>query len=96
MKQNISNYIKDKTGITPSKKLLSFIAEPSKLHSLNNVALKEIVIEYAPIFNKFRGMLDDPLEAQILAHFEIYLLNRIAHKPDMKSILYKTDCRASM
>lgn len=51
-KQNLFKYIKDTTGLSVSKMLLSFIIEPNRMTTLNNVALKKIVIEYAPIFEK--------------------------------------------
>ncbi|RGF96795.1 hypothetical protein DXA10_03355 [Firmicutes bacterium AM55-24TS] len=60
-KQNLFKYIKDTTGLSVSKMLLSFIIEPNRITTLNNVALKKIVIEYAPIFEKHRYMLDGPL-----------------------------------
>ena len=47
-KQNLFKYIKDTTGLSVSKMLLSFIIEPNRITTLNNVALKKIVIEYAP------------------------------------------------
>lgn len=54
---------------------------------LNNVALKKIVIEYAPIFEKHRYMLDGPSELDQLACFDLVLMWRIGNKPELKSIL---------
>lgn len=83
----MQNYIKETTGITVSKMLLAFIMNPQKLEGLNNSALKDIVIEYAPIFNKYRGMLDGPSEQSQISFFSIALMCRITNKPELKSIL---------
>ncbi len=82
--QAIQNYIKETTGQTVSKKLLAFILNPQKLEGLNNAALKDIVVEYAPIFNKFRYTLDGSSE---ITSFNICLLCRITHKPELEAIL---------
>ncbi len=82
--QVIKNYIKEETGIEVSKKLLAFIMNPQKLVGLNNNALKEIVIEYAPIYQRFKFMLDGP---NWLASFNLSLSCRIAHKPELEKIL---------
>lgn len=66
--QTMLNYIKDTTGVTISKMLLSFILEPSRLATINNAVLKNIVIEYAPVFNKYRGMLDSFSEQNQIAY----------------------------
>lgn len=50
-------------------------------------ALNDIVVEYEPIFRRFRGMLDGPQERSWLVDFEIFLMCRIAHKPDLEKIL---------
>ena len=86
-KQNLFKYIKDTTGLSVSKMLLSFIIEPNRITMLNNVALKKIVIEYAPIFEKHRYMLDGPSELDQLACFDLVLMWRIVNKPELKSIL---------
>ena len=41
-KQNLFKYIKDTTGLSVSKMLLSFIIEPNRMTTLNNAALKKI------------------------------------------------------
>ena len=38
-KQNLFKYIKDTTGLSVSKMLLSFIIEPNRMTTLNNAAL---------------------------------------------------------
>ncbi|MBR1824268.1 MAG: hypothetical protein IJ779_08565 [Ruminococcus sp.] len=85
--QAVKEYINEETGIIVSKKLLSFIMNPQKLEGLNNIALKEIVIEYAPIYQRFRFMLDGPQERSWLVFFEISLMCRISHKPELEKIL---------
>ena len=85
--QAVKEYINEETGIIVSKKLLSFIMNPQKLEGLNNIALKEIVIEYAPIYQRFRFMLDGPQERSWLVFFEISLMCRISHKPELVKIL---------
>jgi len=67
--------------------LLSFIIEPNRMTTLNNAALKKIVIEYAPIFEKHRYMLDGSSELDQLACFDLVLMWRIENKPELKSIL---------
>ena len=83
-KQNLFKYIKDTTGLSVSKMLLSFIIEPNRITTLNNVSLKKIVIEYASIFEKHRYMLDGPSEIDC---FDLVLMWRIGNKPELKSIL---------
>ena len=60
---------------------------PQKLNGLNNNALKDIVVEYEPIFKRFRWTLDGPAEREQLAIFEISLMCRITHKPELEEIL---------
>ena len=55
--QAVKKYIEEETGIVVSKNLLAFIMHPQKLDGLNNVALKEIVIEYAPIYQRSESHL---------------------------------------
>jgi hypothetical protein len=82
--QDISDYIKKETGIIVSKRLLSFILNPQKLNTLNNKALKEIVIEFAPIYKAFRWTLDGP---NYLGVFTLSLDCRITNKPELRAIL---------
>ena len=82
--QAIQNFIKENTGIDVSKKLLAFIMDPQKLNGLNNIALKEIVVEYAPIFKRIGQILDGP---NWLAFFNLSLRCRISHKPELEKIL---------
>lgn len=83
-RHDVKNYIKEETGIDISKNLLAFIMNPQKLEGLNNSALNDIVIEYAPIFKKLGGMLDGP---NWLASFNLSLKCRISHKPELERIL---------
>ena len=89
--QSIQHYIKEETGIDISKNLLAFVMNPKKLEGLNNIALRKIVIEYAPIYQRFRFMIDGPQERSWLAAFEIFLMCRIAHKPDLEKILKSSE-----
>jgi hypothetical protein len=89
--QAVKKYIEEETGIVVSKNLLAFIMNPQKLEGLNNSALKDIVVEYQPIFRRFRGMLDGPTEREQLAIFEISLMCRITHKPDLEKILKSSE-----
>ena len=84
----MKKYIEKETGIMASKMLLSFIMNPQKLFNLNYTALKNIVSEYAPIFQKTRYILDGPAEQQQLAVFNMYLSQRIDNKPDLKILLH--------
>ena len=83
-KQAIQDYIQKETGISVTQQLLAFIMNPQKLNNLNNKALKEIVIEYAPIYQRFRFMLDGP---NWLASFNVSLICRIANKPELEKLL---------
>lgn len=85
--QAVKNYIREETGIVVSKKLLAYIMKPQKLNGLNSDALRDIVIEYEPIFKRFRWMLDGPAERELLAFFELSLMCRITHKPELEKIL---------
>ena len=85
--QMMFNYIKETTDIAVSKKLLCFIFDPNRLTMINNTALKSIVIEYAPIFKKYRNMLDGPFEQSQISRFSLILMCRIENKPELKSIL---------
>jgi hypothetical protein len=75
------------TGIDMSKKLLSFVLNPQKLEGLNNIALKEIVVEYAPMYKKLHMMLDGPRAVNFFVFFDICLDQRIANKPELIKIL---------
>ena len=86
-KQAIQDYIQKETGISVTQQLLAFIMNPQKLNNLNNKALKEIVVEYAPIFKRFRWTIDGPAEQEQLAHFEILLSCRLTNKPELEAIL---------
>ena len=85
--QAVKNYIEKEIGIVVSKNLLAFIMNPQKLNGLNNSALKDIVVEYEPIYRRFKGMLDGPPVRNWLASFDISLMCRIAHKPELEEIL---------
>ncbi len=80
-------FIKENIGVTPSKQLIRLIMHPSRLNQLNNIALKKMVEEYAPIERYCRGILDGPIEMQILAVFSISLMSRLHNKPDLQEIL---------
>ena len=82
--KELQKYIREETGTTASKMLICFIQNPRKLNGLNNEALKNIITEYAPVFNKFRYMLDGPNE---IGSFNLMLYCRIANKPELMSIL---------
>lgn len=73
--------------------LLSFIFHPNRLSTLNNTALKDIVIEYAPIYNKYRYMLDGPSEQNQISYFTIALMCRVTNKPELQAILGIDDRR---
>lgn len=60
---------------------------PQKLNGLNYKALKSIVVEFAPIYQHFRWILDGPSEAEKVAIFGMFLMCRIAHKPELEAIL---------
>lgn len=87
IEKEIEKFIIDDVNITPSKMLVSHIAHPSRLQNLNNTALRNIVIEYAPIHKKYRLTLDGPWELHQIAMFGMFLSLRIANKPELKSIL---------
>lgn len=63
-----------------------FILHYEKISTLNNVALEGIVREYAPIYQKFRGMLDGPIERQHIVSFEVSLLCRLNNKIELRNV----------
>ena len=67
--------------------LLSFILAPNRLTMINNKTLKSIVVEYAPIFKKYRNILDGSSEQNQISYFSLILISRIENKPELKSIL---------
>lgn len=85
--QHMIDYINKEFGITISKTLASFILNPSRIKTLNNKALKEIVIEYAPIYNRARWILDGPSEMHKIAYFSLSLICRITNKPKLQAIM---------
>lgn len=86
--KQIEKYIIEDMNMTPSKMLVSLIVYPSRLQQLNNTALRNIVIEYAPIYKKYRLLLDTTSwELDFITWFGFVLRQRIVNKPELIRIL---------
>jgi hypothetical protein len=73
------------------KMLYSHIMHSERLYTLNNVELKNIVTEYAPIYQRLRHWLDGPIELSMIISFSIALSCQIAHKPELQMILEESE-----
>ena len=65
MKKNdrkIFNFILREVGIEITPFLESLIANPQKLSTLNNIALEQVVKEFAPVYKQYKHFLDGPHE----------------------------------
>ncbi len=82
--------IKEMTGIVVSPKLLAFIMNSDKLNGLNKNALKDIVVEYSPINQKFNMILDGSAEIRKVGMFSFFLSCRITNMPELQEILEST------
>ena len=90
MKKNdrtVFNFILKEVGIEITPLLESLIANPQKLSTLNNMALEQIVKEFAPIYKKYRHYLDGPHELSLISNFEMSLMWRLNNKPELQKIL---------
>lgn len=86
--KQIEKFIIEDMNMTPSKTLVSLIVHPSRLQQLNNNALKGIVVEYAPMYRKYRLLLDTILwELDCITLFGFLLRQRIVNKPELITIL---------
>lgn len=83
----VSNYILKDIGIKISPFLQSLISNPSKITTLNNIALEEVVKEFAPIYKKCKYTLDGPNELTKIVIFEVFLMRRLNNKPDLQKML---------
>lgn len=80
--KTILNFILQNFGIEISPFLQNMISKSQSLNDLNNTALKQVVIEFAPIYQ--RHILDGP---NWLAHFHMSLFCSVMNKPDLLKIL---------
>lgn len=90
MKKNdrkIFNFIFREVGIEITPFLESLIANPQKLSTLNNIALEQVVKEFAPVYQKYKHFLDGPHELTLISSFEISLMWRLNNKPELRKIL---------
>lgn len=55
---SIFNFVLNNDGIEISPMLESLIENPGKVETLNNVTLEQVVKEFAPIYQKYRYVLD--------------------------------------
>ncbi len=81
------NFILSEIGIEISPVLESLIAKPQKIELLNNMALEQVVKEFAPIHKKYKYTLDGPSELRPITIFEVYLMCRLTNKPHLQKIL---------
>ena len=85
--KTIRKFLLNETGIEISPFLEHLILTPAKTERINNADLVKIVKEYAPIYQKHRGVLDGPQEMQRISIFEIFLICRLTNKPELQKIL---------
>ena len=85
--KTIYNYILKEAGIEISPVLEHLILNPTKISALNNIALEQIVNEYAPIYQKYRYVIDGPRELNRIAVFEMFLLGRLTNKIELQKVL---------
>ena len=83
----IYNYILKEVGIEISPVLEHLILNPTKIETLNNIALEKIVNEFAPIYQKYRYVIDGPRELNRIAVFEMFLLGRLTNKIELQKVL---------
>lgn len=67
--------------------LESLIKNPQKVEMLNNSDLEKVVKEFAPIYQKYRYVLDGSEEISKINIFAVYLLCRLTNKPQLEKIL---------
>ena len=83
----VFNFILKETGIKISPFLQSLISNPRKIETLNNIALKQVVEEFAPICKKYKHVLDGSKELSQILEFKFLLIYRLHNKPDLLKIL---------
>lgn len=67
--------------------LESLIKNPKRLETLNNIALEQVVKEFAPIYRKYKYTLDAPHKLEKIRIFALFLCNRLNNKPELNKIL---------
>jgi hypothetical protein len=85
--RKIFDFILREVGIEITPFLESLIANPQKLSTLNNMALEQVVKEFAPVYKKYKHFLDGPHELTLISSFEISLMWRLNNKPELRKIL---------
>lgn len=85
----IADFILREVGIKISPTLNSMIMNPQKLNALNSATLEKIVTEYAPVYKKFKCVLDGSDEIQTLSIFSLSLMLRLTNKPELLEIINK-------
>jgi hypothetical protein len=85
--RKIFDFILREVGIEITPFLESLIANPQKLSTLNNMALEQVVKEFAPVYQKYKHFFDGPHELTLISSFEISLMWRLNNKPELRKIL---------
>ena len=83
----VFDFILKETGIKISPFLQSLILNPRKIGTLNNIALKQVVEEFAPIYKKYKHVLDGSKELSQILEFKFFLIYRLLNKPDLQKKL---------
>lgn len=88
-KRDISlvRFIKENCNIELSDMLEAYIREPTRLHIANKNTLLRLVVEYRPIYQKYKHILDGPIELSKLCTFEIFLMGRIRNNAELIALL---------
>ncbi len=77
------NFIKKELGIDISDLLENRIQNPSKVETDNYDVVKELAIEFLPIYNRYRYTLDGPFELHKIIWFGELLTSKIRNKPEL-------------
>lgn len=85
--KTIFNFVLNNDGIAISPMLESLIENPGKVETLNNVTLEQAVKEFAPIYQKYRYVLDGSEEILKINIFTIHPMCRLTNKPQLEKIL---------
>ena len=82
--KTIYNFILKELGLEISPLLENAIMNPTKVETINNNALEQIVNEIAPIYKKYRFVLDGPQELSKICTFMIFLDFRLNNQPKLR------------
>ena len=86
-KNSTKQFIKSETGIEISKLLNKYINNPSLVHTANKQTLGLLIEELEPIYQKYRCVLDGPIEVANISLLALFLKSRIERIPELQHYL---------